>query len=263
MSLQFNVLTASKAQLDSLDDHLASKLVQVATEPVDNWKLVKSKKDVKVYMHVHSNVGVEEADADKEAHVEPVEQVAEGKVNDSAAGEIVDWTEKDTPCPNIVIIKGEAYISESVEDLLAFFRDTEASFKSLDEMLLHINVPHLVDDNRKILHTSFKLPFPCWKREFVFYQSLKHIEVEGGGKVSVLFSRSVNVEDVPPMKGAVRGNIASSGWIFTATEDPKKTLVQYVVQVDPKVRLAFICFLVLSFCFSGLDSICRCFSHRL
>jgi len=90
------------------------------------------------------------------------------------------------------------------------------------------------DSTHVICYGVWKMYWPLWNRDFVWYQ-LGKLNVDDKG-THVIVSRSVDHQKYPEQKGIVRGEILETGYIIrpNASDPRNKSDLSYVVQVDPR-----------------------------
>lgn len=126
---------------------------------------------------------------------------------------------------SLELIKAVGMINYLPEDVSEYLLDLSHK-KDWDEMLLESKTLYDYGDV-KILHETFKAPWPVSARDFVFV--IKKI-VKGDDVMFV--ARSVDV-GVPEQEGVVRGECKTSGFYLKNVEDIA-TEMTYIVSVDPK-----------------------------
>jgi hypothetical protein len=139
---------------------------------------------------------------------------------------------------DVLVVKGAVPINVPMAVAYHFITDEENFehyMKTVDPMCKFAKYVQKTDVKHTVKTAEFNLTKPLWPRDFV-WKELNTV-VPSGGSLSI--GKSVEHKDCPPAKsswlggGAVRGEIAGSGYYFTSTGENQCT-VEYLVQVDPK-----------------------------
>jgi len=140
------------------------------------------------------------------------------------------FKKKPTDSP-ITMIRGEADCILATAQELRKFTSGVKNLKNLDVMCDEATCRELsIDSSHSILYSGFRLPWPLNKRDFVWYEHFGDTEKGIGFDLGV----SVLHDDFPSVKGFVRGEIQSSGYVFIPNGDGKTSKAVYMVLVDPK-----------------------------
>eukprot|EP00742_Colponemidia_sp_Colp-10_P000318 GILJ01000355.1.p1 GENE.GILJ01000355.1~~GILJ01000355.1.p1 ORF type:complete len:209 (-),score=28.67 GILJ01000355.1:121-747(-) len=127
----------------------------------------------------------------------------------------------------IVVVRGEAEVEASAQDVMDFLFDAD-NFTTIDTMATSIRTVHDHGNRHRVLYASFKLPWPLWGRDFVWDD--RNFMKDGVGFAG---GQSVSHHDAPEVDGLVRGEILTSGYMAVPVTD-HTCKVTYVVQADPK-----------------------------
>eukprot|EP00026_Physarum_polycephalum_P013825 Phypoly_transcript_14271.p1 GENE.Phypoly_transcript_14271~~Phypoly_transcript_14271.p1 ORF type:complete len:242 (+),score=43.41 Phypoly_transcript_14271:183-908(+) len=146
----------------------------------------------------------------------------------SKKGYEVFWMRTDES--PVVSVKGEGIVNAKVEDIFHFMQAFENA-NSIDPMFMEGRIALHLGNNHAINYAAYKMPPMITARDFVIhaYDAI----LENGVGVSV--GKSIEVPELPHRHGFVRAAINNSGYVYKPLpEDPSKSFVQYVVNVDVK-----------------------------
>lgn len=105
------------------------------------------------------------------------------------------------------------------------------NLKLIDPMCLMTKDVHIFDDFHRVLTATFKMPWPVYPRDFVWY-NVDYVLADG---TYVTTGKSCTHKDAPEVSGNVRGEIRATGYVVQAIPGkPDMCHMTYVVQVDPK-----------------------------
>jgi len=189
-------------------------------------------------MGIHMEVQVAMDEDEKKKRIEEFMPIAEKvlKIADDAGWKIlkekknftVYWMRSDES--PILSVKGEGIVNATVQEISDLFKDFDKA-NALDPMFKEGRICLVLEGTQTINYACYKMPPLIASRDFVI-QSIDMINSEG---VGISVGKSVEVNELPIRDGVVRAVINDSGYVYKPLpEDPTKSLVQYVVNVDPK-----------------------------
>eukprot|EP01087_Luapelamoeba_hula_P021552 TRINITY_DN7565_c0_g1_i2.p1 TRINITY_DN7565_c0_g1~~TRINITY_DN7565_c0_g1_i2.p1 ORF type:complete len:269 (-),score=67.01 TRINITY_DN7565_c0_g1_i2:105-875(-) len=130
----------------------------------------------------------------------------------------------------IASARAKSIIKAPVADVYKFTQSIEF-LNDIDPLYMHGRVVETLDENHDILYSAYSCGvFILANRDFIYYEGRKHNE--DGSKIVTCFS--IERDDVPPVKGFVRGHIHYSGWVLRPINDGKETQATFSAQADPK-----------------------------
>ncbi|GMH61304.1 hypothetical protein TL16_g03226 [Triparma laevis f. inornata] len=154
----------------------------------------------------------------------------------------------------VVMIRGQTIIPNySVADALSSQKSINTSARlrnglhandpmNIDSSVLHVlqKGESLTDDTplAQIVWAVFQAPGPIWARDFCWLQYVDTAKDSKGREAMVCSCQSIDdfeqCHNLQSSHKFVRGNICTTGYIYTETDIPGEIMITYVVQVDPK-----------------------------
>lgn len=132
--------------------------------------------------------------------------------------------------PPINSIRGTGTINTPPEFLLRLLMNPDY-FTTLDEMLKEGRIVHTVSPAVEVVHLIYKAVWPTSPRDF----SLLSITGRYNSTTWISSAMSLSDERIPPMKGYVRAEILSGGYVIEAiANSPNTSFVTYAACVDLK-----------------------------
>ncbi|GMH69825.1 hypothetical protein TrST_g4699 [Triparma strigata] len=154
----------------------------------------------------------------------------------------------------VVMIRGQTIIpGYSVADALSSQKSINTSARlrnglhandpmNIDSSILHVlqKGDEPTDDTplAQIVWAAFQAPGPIWARDFCWLQYVDTAKDSKGRDAMVCACQSIDdfeqCHNLQSSHKFVRGNICTTGYIYTETDVPGEIMITYVVQVDPR-----------------------------
>jgi len=135
----------------------------------------------------------------------------------------------------LVFVKGEGIVEASPQELFEFLQDFDKT-TGLDPMFREGKIVLDLGNKHTINYAAFYMGPLITCRDFVMHG----YDGIGGNGIGVSVGKSVDLDALPARPSYVRAIINASGYVYRALpEDPSKSFVQYVVNVDPKGWLPY------------------------
>eukprot|EP01089_Gocevia_fonbrunei_P015219 TRINITY_DN437_c0_g4_i2.p1 TRINITY_DN437_c0_g4~~TRINITY_DN437_c0_g4_i2.p1 ORF type:complete len:212 (+),score=54.00 TRINITY_DN437_c0_g4_i2:93-728(+) len=143
------------------------------------------------------------------------------------------WTRSNAQS-SVRLVRSQAEINASVDTVGDYmWNETAEAKKKDDETLLEHTVVVEPSNELRLLYQLYKLPWPISNRDALFYAAIKRDEK--GARYHI--GKSIPNQDVVKTpSGTVRAQVLTSAYVMQPLEG-NKTLLTYVVQLDPKGSL--------------------------
>ena len=144
--------------------------------------------------------------------------------------EIYSFKDEDA---GVFCVKGEGIVDFPIDECLDYIGDYSNRGK-MDEMFVEGGVVEDIGMNTRIEKFRMNPSSLVSDRDFVIVTRKVHTS---SGRV-IWIACSCEHDDVPPVKGVVRGVLIIGGWILDPVQDDhNKTFAHYIVEGDPKGSL--------------------------
>ena len=141
----------------------------------------------------------------------------------------VEVARKSMPDSSLFAFRGEADVDVPIGVLAEVLWRDGLGVEWVDLMILSERV-ELLDDNNKVVHQGYELPWPISNRDYVMHESATF---DPATKTFTLQFKSIEHSAMPDQDGFVRAQAYRTFWRLQANDTPGSTHVEVEVYTDP------------------------------